>query len=129
MLIGALLPGGCDTRSADQTTIADTAAAVRPAPTTGAALLSETSIDRNLLKGGWSPDGDTFVMAVEDSTILYEFDMKNHPYMLKGDTIIVDFQDPTLGVQKKLVLRLTADTLVIKDVEYDASETLIRVKQ
>ena len=128
-LIAVLALAGCNTREAPNTSDADTTNRSTTAATTSIAATSATTIDRAILKGGWSPDGESFAMSIEDSTILYEFDMKNHPYQLKGDTIIVDFQDPTLGVQKKLVLKLTPDTLVIQDAQYQASETLVRVRQ
>jgi hypothetical protein len=129
-LTAALALGGCTQREPEPARSTDTTRlATSPATTAVPASAPASSIDRNTLKGGWSPDGEMFAMSVEDSTILFEFDMKNHPYQLRGDTLIIDFQDPTLGVQKKLLLKLTPDTLVIKDIQYDATDTLIRVKQ
>lgn len=92
-------------------------------------LPSPSRVDTSLLKGPWSPDGGNFALAIGDTTILFEFDMKDHPYTLRGDTLVIDFQDPTLGVQKKLILKLTKDTLAIQDVAYGGSETLIRPRQ
>ncbi len=54
-------------------------------------------------------------MLIKERTILFEFDMKEHPYRLEGNTIVIDFQDPTLGVQRKRIIRLTADELEIED--------------
>jgi hypothetical protein len=126
-LVAVLALVACKARETPSTSDADTTINSTSAPV--AATPASTSIDRGILKGGWwTPDGQSFTLSVEDTTILYEFDMKNHPYQLRGDTIIVDFQDPTLGVQKKLVLKLTRDTLVIQDVQYQVSETLVRVR-
>jgi hypothetical protein len=129
VLSGVLMLTACEPRPASETNATDTMPNSTSAASAVQPTRSETFLDRNTLKGPWSSDGESFALAVEDSTILYEFDMKHHPYQLKGDTIIVDFQDPTLGVQKKLVLKLTPDTLVIQDVQYSATETLIRVRQ
>jgi hypothetical protein len=120
---------GCQQQPSDERPAPDTAGGPAASITAVDAATFPTSIDRATLLGPWSPDGESFALAIEDSVILYEFDMKEHPYWLKGDTIIVDFQDATLGVQKKLVLKLTADTLVFQDVEYGVSDTLIRVRQ
>jgi hypothetical protein len=126
LLIAVLPLFGCESQPSNQPGAQDTTAAN---PGTIDSTVAQISIDREKLMGPWSTDGESFALAIEDAAILYEFDMKEHPYTLKGDTIIVDFQDPTLGVQKKLVLKLTADTLVLQDVEYGVSDTLIRVRQ
>jgi hypothetical protein len=120
---------GCQQQASEQRPAQDSTAAPPASVTDIDSAAFQTSIDRATLMGPWSTDGESFALAIEETVILYEFDMKEHPYSLRGDTIIVDFQDPALGVQKKLVLRLTADTLVMQDVEYGVSDTLIRVRQ
>jgi len=79
--------------------------------------LQATGIDRQLLKGAWTSGGPSFDMIVQDSTILFEFDMKDHPYTLKDSLLIIDFQDPTLGIQTKKILILTVQELVFRDLE------------
>ncbi len=69
----------------------------------------------SLLEGAWTSGGPSFDMLIKERTILFEFDMKEHPYRLEGNTIVIDFQDPTLGVQRKRIIRLTADELEIED--------------
>ena len=76
-----------------------------------------TGIDRQLLKGAWTSGGPSFDMFVQDSTILFEFDMMDHPYTLKDSLLIIDFQDPILGIQTKKILTLTAQELVFRDLE------------
>src|SRR5438552_7955919 len=55
-------------------------------------------------------------------------DMKEHPYRLEGNVLIIDFEDPTLGVQRKRILRLTDDELEFKDEEYGLTEVLRKMK-
>ena len=83
------------------------------------------TIDREKLKGAWWKDGEpSFTWFITDRTILMEFDMKEHPYRLEGNVLIIDFEDPTLGVQRKRILRLTDDELEFKDEEYEATEVI-----
>lgn len=67
------------------------------------------------LNGAWSRGGPSFDFVIEDHTILFEFDMREHPYTLDGDVVVIDFLDPMLGVQRKRILRLTADELEWQD--------------
>lgn len=76
-----------------------------------------TGIDRQLLKGAWTSGGPSFDMVVQDSTILFEFDMKEHPYTLSDSLLIIDFQDSTLGIQTKKILKLTKQELVFRDLQ------------
>lgn len=83
------------------------------------------TIDVEKLKGAWWKEGEpSFTWLIMDRTILMEFDMKEHPYRLEGDVLIIDFEDPTLGVQRKRILRLTDDELEFKDEQYEDSEVL-----
>ena len=50
--------------------------------------------------------------------------MKEHPYRLEGSVLIIDFEDPTLGVQRKRILRLTDNELEFKDEQYGGTEVL-----
>ena len=72
-------------------------------------------IDRALLQGGWASAGENFDFVIHENTILFEFDMKEHPYELQGDVVIIDFEDPTLGTQRKHVVRLTPEVLEWED--------------
>ena len=54
--------------------------------------------------------------------------MKEHPYRLEGDVLVIDFEDPTLGVQRKRILRLTDDELEYKDEQYEVTEILRKMK-
>ena len=83
------------------------------------------TIDVEKLKGAWWKEGEpSFTWLIKDRTILMEFDMKEHPYRLEGNVLIIDFEDPTLGVQRKRILRLTDDELEFKDEEYGFTEVL-----
>src|SRR5438876_12152171 len=83
------------------------------------------TIDVEKLKGAWWKEGEpSFTWLIKDRTILMEFDMKEHPYRLEGNVLIIDFQDPTLGVQRKRILRLTDDELEFKDEQYEGTEVL-----
>jgi len=55
-----------------------------------------------------------------------EFDMKEHPYRLDGNVLIIDFEDPTLGVQRKRILRLTDDELNLRTRNTDSLKSLGR---
>ena len=75
-------------------------------------------VDVQRLKGAWTTGGPSFDFVIQDRTILFEFDMKEHPYRIEGDVVVIDFQDPTLGVQRKRIIRVTDDELEWEDVEY-----------
>src|SRR5215813_10211641 len=88
-------------------------------------ILPAQTIDVEKLKGAWWKEGEpSFTWFIKDGTILMEFDMKEHPYRLEGNILTIDFEDPTLGVQRKRISRLTDDELEIKDEQYKASELL-----
>ena len=90
--------------------------------------LSQT-IDIEKLKGAWWKEGEpSFTWLIMDRTILMEFDMKEHPYRLEGNVLVIDFEDPTLGVQRKRILRLTDDELEFKDEQYGGTEVLRKMK-
>ncbi|MEX1139888.1 MAG: hypothetical protein WEB33_03705 [Bacteroidota bacterium] len=88
----------------------------------------ETGIDRRLLKGAWTSGGPSFDMLVQDSTILFEFDMKEHPYVLKDSLLIIDFQDPTLGIQTKKIIKLTLQEFVFQDLQSGMIGTQTRLE-
>ena len=90
---------------------------------------SAQTIDAEKLKGAWWKEGEpSFTWLIRDRTILMEFDMKEHPYRLDGNILIIDFEDPTLGVQRKRILRLTDDELEFKDEQYEGTEVLRKMK-
>src|SRR5439155_1636617 len=77
------------------------------------------------VKGAWWKEGEpSFTWLIKDRTILMEYDMKEHAYRLDCNVLIIDFEDPTLGVQRKRILRLTDDELEFKDEEYGFTEVL-----
>ena len=87
------------------------------------------TIDVEKLKGAWWKEGEpSFTWLIMDRTILMEFDMKEHPYRLEGNVLIIDFEDLTLGVQRKRILRLTDDELEFKDEQYEGTEILRKMK-
>ena len=86
-------------------------------------------VDAELLKGAWSSDGQNFDFVIQERTILFEFDMKEHPYQLQGDVVVVDFEDPTLGIQRKRVVRVSADELEWEDQDFGVRETYRRLPQ
>ncbi len=83
----------------------------------------------SLLLGAWTSGGPSFDMLIKPRTILFEFDMKEHPYRLERDVLVIDFQDPTLGVQRKKILRLTKDELEIEDEPSGLRGTYHRMRQ
>ncbi len=90
--------------------------------------VQDAGIDRRLLKGAWTSGGPSFDMLVQDSTILFEFDMKEHPYTLNDSLLIIDFQDPTLGIQTKKILKLTRQELVFRDLQSEMTGTYNRME-
>ena len=95
----------------------------------GCTALRTQTIDVEKLKGAWWKEGEpSFTWLIMDRTILMEFDMKEHPYRLEGNALVIDFEDPTLGVQRKRILRLTDDELEFKDEQYEATEVLRKMK-
>ena len=92
----------------------------------GCTASQSNQIDRQLLHAAWSGDGGSFEFVIGENTILYEFDMKEHPYTLDGNILVVDFQDPTLGVQRKEILRLTKEELELRDVHRGDKTTVFR---
>ena len=46
----------------------------------------------------------------------------------EGNVLVIDFEDPTLGVQRKRILRLTDEELEFKDEQYEATEVLRKMK-
>jgi hypothetical protein len=91
-------------------------------------IVQDSGIDRQLLKGAWTSGGPSFDMLVQDSTILFEFDMKEHPYTLNDSLLIIDFQDPTLGIQTKKILKLTNQELVFRDLQSEMTGTYTRME-
>ena len=95
----------------------------------GCASAPGQTIDVEKLKGAWWKEGEpSFTWLIMDRTILMEFDMKEHPYRLEGNILIIDFEDPTLGVQRKRILRLTDDELEFKDEQYEGTVVLRKMK-
>ena len=82
----------------------------------GLPLMPFLQIDTLQLKGAWTSRGGSFEFLIQEKTILYEFDMKEHPYRLDGDTLIIQFDDAALGSQRKTIVRLTESELELKDV-------------
>ena len=83
-------------------------------------------VDRDLLQAAWTSDGDSFDFVIGERTILYEFDMREHPYELEGQVLVIDFEDPALGVQRKEIVRLTQDELELRDVDHGEGTTVFR---
>lgn len=71
----------------------------------------------SLLLGAWTSGGPSFDFVIRRRTILFEFDMKEHPYHLEEDVLVIDFEDPTLGVQRKRIVRVTATELELVDLQ------------
>jgi hypothetical protein len=64
------------------------------------------------LRGPWFGDGPSFEIVISERTILFEIDMKEHPYHLDGDVLIIQFDE---GDERKRILRLTADEMEWRD--------------
>jgi hypothetical protein len=129
-LIASLSFASCDREPADDsgrpfaTYGPDTSVPLPPGhPPTPVAGMS-----RDSLIGAWSADGENFVWVIERDSILFEVDMLRHPYQVSGDTLIIDRQDPTIGLQKTRVTRVTADSLYISDATYGSSEILVKLR-
>jgi hypothetical protein len=93
----------------------------------GCASAGRTPIDPGLLKGAWRSDHEAFDFDIRDRVILYEFDMREHPYVLAGDTLTVDL-GPELGTARRQVLKVTRDSLVVRDLESGALGRFSRMK-
>ncbi len=78
--------------------------------------------------GAWTSAGPSFDFDIRESTILYEFDMQEHPYTVEGDTLVIDFRSVSLGVQRKRIVKLTPDVLVLQDIEREGSTEYRRVR-
>lgn len=52
--------------------------------------------------------------------------MKEHPYHLEGNTVVIDRQDPTIGTQRKRIIRVTESELVWEDEIYHTREVYRR---
>ena len=93
------------------------------------AISPAQTIDVDKLKGAWWKEGEpNFTWLIMDRTILTEFDMKEHSYRLEGNVLIIDFEDLTLGVQRKRILRLTDNELEFTDEQYQGTEVLRKMK-
>jgi len=97
-------------------------------PMLGLACTSAPGIQRQELLGAWTSDGPSFDFDIRNSTVLYEFDMQEHPYALEGDVMVVDFGSAELGVQRRRILALSTDSLVLRDVRTGMSTTYRRVQ-
>lgn len=83
-------------------------------------------IDKQLLYAAWTSHGGNFEFVISEKTILYEFDMQERPYKLEGNILVIDFQDASLGVQRKEILRLTKEELELRDVRWKDSATIFK---
>jgi hypothetical protein len=79
---------------------------------------SPRSVDVERLKGAWFGDGPGFELVVNDRTILFEFDMKEHAYRLDGDVLIISYDD---GERRQRIVRLTDD-----EMEWETEATAAR---
>ncbi len=91
------------------------------------ACASDPGIQQRELLGAWTSGGPSFDFDIRDSTVLYEFDMQEHPYVLEGAVMVVDFGSE-LGIQRKRILALSTDSLVLQDVRAGTSATYRRVR-
>ena len=87
-----------------------------------------SGIDRSALMGAWTSGGPSFDFDIRESTILYEFDMQAHPYTLEGDTLVIDLRSASLGTQRKRIVNLTPDVLVLQDVRAGSSTEFHRMR-
>ena len=78
--------------------------------------------------GAWTSGGPSFDFDIRESTILYEFDMQEHPYTLEGDVLVIDFRSASLGIQKKRIVKLTPDVLVLQDIQAGDSTEFHRMR-
>lgn len=77
---------------------------------------AHSRIDPELLKGAWRSNHESFDFDIREGVILYEFDMKEHPYTLKGDVLTVDL-GPDSGINRARILELTENTLTLLYVD------------
>ena len=82
-------------------------------------------IEKEMLNGVWGSDGRTYDFVIEDDTILYEYEMVQHPYTIKNNVIIVD-HGRELGTRRSRILELTEETLVLQDLETENTATFTR---
>jgi hypothetical protein len=74
----------------------------------GCMASTQSTIDPMLLRGAWFTDGPSFDLVINERTILFELDMKEHPYRLEGDVLIIQMDD---GEQRQRIIRLTKDEM------------------
>lgn len=132
LALSAACLSGCN-RPAEPNAIAVDSSSTTPAPAFPASPAPQPAaasaiFDRDLLLGAWSTDGGNFDWVISKETILFEIDMQEHPYQIRGDTLLIDRQDPTIGIQKTRVVRLTGDTLLIEDVMSGTAQALLRLR-
>ncbi|MEJ2151387.1 MAG: hypothetical protein P8Y29_00205 [Gemmatimonadota bacterium] len=53
---------------------------------------------------------------------------QEYSYTVEGDTLVIDFRSVSLGEQKKRVVKLTPDVLVLQDVASEGSTEYRRVR-
>ena len=93
---------------------------------TGGTRPQDPAIDLKLLKGAWMTYGPSFDWVIGDSTILFESDMREHPYRLEGLVIVIDYSDPAMA-QRKRIVRLTESELEIKDERFGGTTVFRRM--
>ena len=81
----------------------------------GACAAQSTVVTKGQLLGPWTSGGTSFDFDIRESTILYEFDMQEHPYTLEDDVLVIDFRSASLGIQRKRIVTLTPEVLVLQD--------------
>ena len=89
----------------------------------GCASAGRPVIDPARLLGPWFADGPSFEIVIQERTILYEFDMQEHPYRLDGDVLIIEFED---GEQRKRITRLTENEMEWRDEKFATVSVLVR---
>jgi hypothetical protein len=89
----------------------------------GCVAAHQTTISADRLQGPWFTDSPSFELVIHERTILFEFDMQEHPYRLDGDVLIIDFEN---GEQRKRILRLTADEMEWQDEKFGTVSVLYR---
>jgi hypothetical protein len=79
--------------------------------------------DSERLKGPWFSNGPSFDFVIQEDTILFEFDMREHRYRLDGHVLVIEYDD---GIQRKRILRLTADQMEWQDETFGTRSVFFR---
>ena len=88
-----------------------------------------TKIDSYMLIGVWASNHESFDFKVTENSILYEADMKEHPYRIEDNVLIVDFEGDSMDTRRSTIIELSKDLLILQDPETKNMATFHRMAE